>query len=67
MNDTITQTRLSLRLERYLSEYEGKHVRKDTPSQEEWDMVWKAAEAARLHNTLTPELVDDVRLALLKL
>lgn len=67
MNDTITQTRLSLRLDRYMNDYEGKNVRKDTLSRKEWDTVWKAAEVARTQNTLTPALVDDVRLALDKL
>jgi hypothetical protein len=67
MSDTITQTRLSMRLERYLSDYTTKNIRKDTLSKKEWDMVWHVADVARTQNTLTPELVDDVRLALKKL
>jgi hypothetical protein len=67
MSDIITQTRLSLRLERYLRDYEGRNVRKETLSREEWDTVWKAADVARTNNNLTPELVDDVRVALNKL
>jgi hypothetical protein len=64
MSDTITQARLSLRLDAYLSDYRGKSVRKDHPSREEWEKVWRAADVARAKNRLTPELVDDVRLAL---
>jgi hypothetical protein len=67
MSDTITQTRLSLRLDRYMSEYEGKHVRTEALSRQEWETVWKAADVARTQHTLTPELVDDVRLVLQKL
>jgi two-component SAPR family response regulator len=67
MSDTITQTRLSMRLDAYLREYTGKNVRKDALSKAEWNKVWRAADVARTHNTLTPELVDDVRKALKKL
>jgi hypothetical protein len=67
MNDTITQTRLSLRLDAYLSNYKEKNIRKDHPSRKEWDTVWKAADVARMNDNLTPELVDDVRIALNKL
>ena len=67
MSDTITQTRLSMRLERYLSDYTAKNIRKDTPAQAEWKRAWHVADVARTQNTLTPELVDDVRLALKKL
>jgi hypothetical protein len=67
MSETITQTRLSLRLDMYLSEYEGKHVRTDNLSRQEWETVWEAANVARTQHTLTPELVDDVRKALQKL
>jgi hypothetical protein len=67
MSDTITQTRLSLRLDLYLRDYTKKNVRKDHLSREEWDTVWKAADVARTNNNLTPELVDDVRIALNKL
>lgn len=64
MNDTITQTRLSLRLDSYMSGYQRKMVRKDTLSRAKWDTAWKAADNARVNNILTPELVDDVRIAL---
>jgi hypothetical protein len=67
MSDTITQTRLSMRLDLYLSNYKVKDVRKDALSYEEWDTVWKAADVARTQNNLTPELVDNVRIALNKL
>ncbi|HEU5378935.1 MAG TPA: hypothetical protein VFV38_26215 [Ktedonobacteraceae bacterium] len=67
MNDTITQTRLAMRLDGYKSEYERKHVRKENTSCEEWNTAWKAADVARTHMRLTPELVDDVRQALKKL
>jgi hypothetical protein len=67
MSETITQTRLSIRLERYLSEYTKKNIRKDAPSRVEWDTVWHVADVARTRNMLTPELVDDVRIALEKL
>lgn len=66
MSDTITQTRLSMRLDLYLSEYEGKQRRKEMPLRGEWEAVWKAADVARTQHRLTPELVDDVRLALQK-
>jgi hypothetical protein len=67
MSDPITQMRLSMRLERYLSDYTEKNVRKETRSTEEWDTVWHVANVARRDNHLTPELVDDVRRALHKL
>jgi len=67
MSDTITQTRLSMRLERYLSDYTKKNIRKDTPSKAEWKRAWHVADVARTKKTLTPELVDDVRIALKKL
>ena len=67
MSDTITQTRLSMRLDMYLSDYTRKSARTDKVSREEWNMVWKAADVARTQQTLTPELVDDVRIALQKL
>ena len=67
MSEIITQTRLSMRLERYLSDYTTKNVRKDTLSREEWDIAWHGADVARRDNQLTPELVDDVRIALNKL
>lgn len=64
MSDTITQARLSMRLEAYLSTYTEKTFKKDDRSSEMWGAAWKAAEIARANNTLTPELVDDVRIAL---
>jgi hypothetical protein len=67
MNDTITQTRLSMRLDAYLREYTGKKVSKDHLYREEWDMVWQVADIARTKSTLTPELIDDVRIVLKKL
>lgn len=67
MSDPITQTRLSMRLESYLSEYTKKNIRKDTASKAEWNRAWHVADVARTQKTLTPELVDDVRLALKKL
>ena len=67
MSDTITQTRLSMRLDMYMSNYKEMKLRKETLSSETWDTVWKAAEVARIQNNLTPELVDDVRIALNKL
>ena len=67
MSDSITQTRLSMRLDMYMSDYTRKSVRTDPLSREKWDMVWKVADIARTQHALTPELVDDVRLALQKL
>ncbi len=64
MSDTITQTRLSKRLDNYLSEYTSKNVRKASLSKNVWEKVWQLADVARIHNILTPELVDDVRIAL---
>lgn len=64
MSGTITQMRLSMRLDNYLREYKGKIVRNATRSKGEWEKVWQIADIARMNNTLTPELVDDVRLAL---
>jgi hypothetical protein len=67
MSDIITQKRLSLRLDIYLSDYTGKKVKKDKFYSAEWNKVWRVANVARLQNTLTPELVDDVRVVLHKL
>ena len=64
MSDIITQQRLSVRLDIYLSDYTGKKAKKDTLYSAEWDKVWRVADVARLQNTLTPELVDDVRVVL---
>ena len=66
MSDTITQMRLSMRLDTYLREYTARNVRGDALFKEEWDTVWQVANVARTQNVLTPELVDDVRKALKK-
>lgn len=67
MSDTITQTRLSLRLDNYMSDFKRKILGKDHLSRAEWDTAWQAAEVARANNSLTPELVDDVRIVVNKL
>lgn len=67
MHDSITQTRLSLRLDGYLSAYMGKGVTKDHASSATWKAAWEAAELARTNQNLTPELIDNVRMALNKL
>jgi hypothetical protein len=67
MDDTITQNRLSLRLEKYMSDFAQKNLGKDHLSRAEWETVWNAAESARTNKTLTPELVDDVRRVVNKL
>jgi hypothetical protein len=67
MSDIITQKRLSMRLDLYLSDYTGKKVKKDKFYSAQWNKVWRVANVARLQNNLTPELVDDVRVVLHKL
>jgi hypothetical protein len=67
MSDSITQMRLSMRLESYLSDYTKKNSRKDLLYKEEWDTAWHVADVARTDNHLTPEIVDDVRIVLSKL
>lgn len=67
MNDSITQMRLSLRLDRYLSDYTKKNISKGTLHGQEWDKVWHLADVARMDNDLTPAIVDDVRIVLEKL
>lgn len=67
MNDTITQTRLSLRLDSYMSDFNRKNLKNGDLSREEWNTVWQAADFARMNNNLTPELVDDVRIVVNKL
>lgn len=67
MSDTITQMRLSMRLDAYLREYTDKHVRSDALYKTEWGTVWHIADVARTQHTLTPELVDAVRTVLKKL
>ena len=67
MSDSITQMRLAMRLENYLSDYTKKNSRQDLLYKEEWDTAWHVADAARTDNHLTPEIVDDVRIVLSKL
>ena len=67
MHDSITQMRLAGRLDAYLKEYTDKHIDKDQLAKERWNVAWQVADGARTQNTLTPELVDDVRIALKKL
>jgi hypothetical protein len=67
MSDTITQTRLSMRLDIYLSDYRGKHIGNDHLWKKEWDAAWEIAAIARANSELTPAIVDDVRIALNKL
>ncbi|BCL78612.1 hypothetical protein ccbrp13_10770 [Ktedonobacteria bacterium brp13] len=67
MNDTINQTRLSLRLDTYLRAYIGKNIKADHLLNDEWKTTWLVADSARADKTLTPELVDDVRIVLNKL
>ncbi len=67
MSDSITQMRLSMRLERYRREYTGKSVSRNSYSREMWETAWQVADIARINQTLTPALVDDVRIALNKL
>ncbi len=64
MSNPITQMRLSMRLESYLSEYTQKNTNKDARDKDEWDTVWRVADDARTVNNLTPEIVDDVRIVL---
>lgn len=66
MYSTITQRRLSMRLDRYQRDYVGGISEKDDRHAEEWDTIWHRANAARATNNLTPELVDDVRIILKK-
>lgn len=42
---------------------QGKIAGKDNALRQEWNIAWNAAEVARTQNNLTPELVDDVRMA----
>ena len=67
MNDLLTQLRLSMRLENYLRMYTEKNVKNHVLYNAEWDSAWQVADAARTNHTLTPELVDNVRVALNKL
>ena len=67
MNDPITQARLSMRVDRYIEDYTAKNIKKDNPYEANWRAVLQKADTARVNNDLTPEIVDDVRLALNKL
>jgi hypothetical protein len=64
MNDNITQMRLSMRLDTYLKEYKEDSVQRDALANTAWNTAWQVANNARTHDSLTPELVDDVRIAL---
>ena len=64
MNDNITQMRLSMRLDTYLKEYKEDNISRDALSNTNWNTAWKVANSARTQDILTPELVDDVRIAL---
>ena len=67
MNEAVTQARLSMRMETYRGTYTSLHRNTDALSKTEWNTAWQLADGARTQNTLTPELVDDVRKALKKL
>jgi hypothetical protein len=67
MSDNITQTRLAMRLDNYLGEYTGKNINIDNIWKKDWDAAWRTANLARTNSNLTPEIVDDVRIALHKL
>jgi len=67
MHDPITQARLAMRLDRYLNDYTARKVKEDNPYREKWHAVSQEADIARVNNNLTPELIDDVRIALNKL
>lgn len=65
MYDPITQMRLASRLDSYLSEYTNEQVGDNHLAKEQkWNVAWRVADVARVQHTLTPELVDDVRIAL---
>ncbi len=67
MHDPITQARLSMRLARYMNDYTARNVKDDNPYREQWYAISQEADLARVKNSLTPELIDDVRIALHKL
>ncbi|HEY0753071.1 MAG TPA: hypothetical protein VGD98_03850 [Ktedonobacteraceae bacterium] len=67
MSDTLTQARLARRLDGYMGDFRRRNPAREHPSRSEWESVWKTAETARMNNALTPELVDDVRVAVNKL
>ncbi len=66
-NDPITQARLSMRLDRYMSDYTARKIKEDNPFREFWNAALQEADSARVNNSLTPEIIDDVRIALNKL
>jgi hypothetical protein len=66
-SDPITQNRLSMRLARYMNDYTVKAIKDDNPYKEGWNAAYKTADVARVNNNLTPEIIDDVRIALNKL
>jgi hypothetical protein len=66
-SDQITQNRLSMRLARYMNDYTVKAIKEDNPYKESWNAAYKTADVARVNNNLTPEIIDDVRIALNKL
>ena len=66
LTDIINQTRLAMRLDRYLEKRAETHGRKNIATEGEWNTAWDAADDARMHKNLTPELVDDVRIVLHK-
>lgn len=47
MSDTITQTRLGMRLDLYLRNYTEKNAGKDNLSTEKWETAWDVAAVAR--------------------
>ncbi len=67
MSVSITQMRLAMRLDTYQRDYASKNVKEDNLHGQEWDELWQVAVLARTNNDLTPEIVDDVRVALHKL
>ncbi len=66
-DDPITQARLAMRIDRYTNEYTARSIKEDNPSRANWHAVLQKADSARVNNNLTPEMVDDVRIALNKL
>ena len=64
MSDTITQQRLSMRLDILCERLYRKESQKATLDSAEWNKIWRVADVARIENTLTPEIVDDVRVVL---
>jgi hypothetical protein len=65
-NNFNSQVRLSMRLDAYWSDYSRKNVKKNPLYTDSWDQAWREADAARQEKTLTPELVNAVRLSLEK-